>query len=83
MHPLYNEANKHRNCTMRQKNIATCQECETALTSQFNSLKNCKVLESLKKNWKKKLKKKLKKTLKKVGKMKKSWEKVEKKLKKS
>ena len=38
-------------------NYKTLQECETALTSQFNSLKNCKVLESWKKNWKQVLKK--------------------------
>ena len=51
-------------------NYKTLQECETALTSQFNSLKNCKVLESWKKvgnkfkkrSWKKIEEKKLEKS---------------------
>ena len=60
---------------IREKERKTSQECETALTSQFNSLKNCKVLES----WEKMEKKSFFK-LKKVGK---KLEKNQKKLRKS
>ena len=58
----------------RLRGMKTSQECGTALTSQFNSLKNCKVLEGWKKIGKK-FKKKLKKCWKKVEK---SFKKIEK-----
>ena len=64
----------------------TSQECETALTSQFHSLKKLLSFEKLERSWKKlgKSWKKIKKKLRKIKKKKieKSWEKVFKKNKK-
>ena len=83
---LIGEKSSHRVSIRMEENIdddglkkKTLQECETALTSQFNNQRFFYVEKKLEKNWEK-VEKKLVKIQKKLRK---SWEKFEKKLEKS